>query len=209
MLGEPAVEHAIEPVRLLQVALFRVGSLALVVFHEVMDLAEHRPRAAHLPHQPFDAAVAPLALGREQLAGLVGEIDENCARLHQRLTTVVIDDRGDAIVRRDFQKLRFELFVFSDVDRMRRVGEPKLLERDGDLAAVGSRPGVEVDHGRFPCWRAWCAAGTFRSWVNCDQITKNPRSGFPRIRTAEKISALFDRFWGGGDYKQYASLATS
>src|SRR4051794_32111267 len=52
-VGEAPVEHAVEPVRLLEVALLRIGRLALVVFHEVVDLAEHRARAAHLPHQPL------------------------------------------------------------------------------------------------------------------------------------------------------------
>src|SRR6266508_6362364 len=39
---EPAVEHAVEAVRLFQITFLRVGRLALVVFHEVMDLPEHR-----------------------------------------------------------------------------------------------------------------------------------------------------------------------
>src|SRR5580700_9835448 len=42
VLGETAVEHAVEPMRLLEIPLFRVGRLTLVVFYKVMDLAEHR-----------------------------------------------------------------------------------------------------------------------------------------------------------------------
>src|SRR5262249_27421513 len=61
VLGEPAVEHAVEPMRLLEIPLFRVGRLTLVVFHKVMDLAEHRAGSAHLPHQPFEHAIVPLA----------------------------------------------------------------------------------------------------------------------------------------------------
>ena len=34
-----------------------LGRLTLVVFHKVMDLAEHRAGSAHLPHQPFEHAI--------------------------------------------------------------------------------------------------------------------------------------------------------
>src|ERR1043166_3961718 len=77
--GPPLVERAVEPVRFFQIALLGVRRLALVVFHEVMDLAEHRPRAAHLPHQPFDGTVPRLAGFRQQPAGLVAEIDQDRA----------------------------------------------------------------------------------------------------------------------------------
>src|SRR6185437_6120800 len=46
---EARVEHLIEPVSFLEIAFLGVGRLALVVFHEVMHLAEHRTGAAHLP----------------------------------------------------------------------------------------------------------------------------------------------------------------
>src|SRR5205085_7533343 len=35
-----------------------------------------------------------------------------------------------------------------NVDRVRRIGQSELLERDGNLAAVRRRPGVEIDHGQ-------------------------------------------------------------
>src|SRR5262249_24182821 len=38
---EPAVEHAIEPPRFLEITLFGIGRFALVVFHEMVDLPEH------------------------------------------------------------------------------------------------------------------------------------------------------------------------
>ena len=150
VLGEPAVEHAVEPVRFLEIALFRVRRLALVVFHEVMHLAEHRAGAAHLPHQPFEHAIMRFACFRQKLAGLVGEIDEDRAGFHQADAGVAIDDRGDAIIRADLQKFRLELLVLADVDRMHRVRQLHLLERDGGLAAVGRRPGVEIEHEVVP-----------------------------------------------------------
>src|SRR5947209_17973407 len=73
--GKSAVEHAVEPVRLLEIALLSVGRLARVVFHEMMHLSEHRTGPAHLPHQPFQHPVARFALFRQKLSRLVGEID--------------------------------------------------------------------------------------------------------------------------------------
>ena len=59
---------------------------------------------------------------RQELAGLVGEIEQDRAGLEysdRRATAdgFVIDDRGNAVVRRYFQELAFELFPFSYVDR--------------------------------------------------------------------------------------------
>src|SRR5262249_30614 len=43
--------------------------------------------------------------------------------------------------------LRLELLVLGNVDGMRLVGQAELFEHDRSLAAVGGRPGVEIDHG--------------------------------------------------------------
>ena len=112
----------------------------------MVHLADHRPDAAHLPHQPLhDEPVAVLVLGYE-LAGLVGEIEQDGAGLEQRAAVVAVDDRGDAVVGADLQEVGLELLVLGDVDRMCGIVEPALLEHDGDLAAVGRRPRVEIDH---------------------------------------------------------------
>ena len=150
MIGEPPVEHAVEPVRLFQIALLGVRRLARIVFGEVVDLAEHRAGAAHLPHQPFDGAIARLAGFRQQLAGLVGEIDQDRAGLHQAQAVVAVDDRRDAVVRADLEEFRLELLVLADIDRVHGVGQAHFLERDGSLAAVRGRPGVKIDHGVGP-----------------------------------------------------------
>jgi hypothetical protein len=64
----------------------------------------------------------PFARLRQQLAGLVGEIDEDCTRLHQACTVFAVDDRRNAIVGADLQEFRLELLVLTDVDRMHGVG---------------------------------------------------------------------------------------
>src|SRR5690606_26992692 len=79
-------------------------------------------------------------------AGLVGEIEQDGARLHQRLAGVVVDDGRDLVVGTDLQELRRELVVLADVDGMGGVVEAGFFEKDRDLAAVGRGPCVEIDH---------------------------------------------------------------
>src|SRR5439155_10794682 len=98
---EPAVEYAVEPVRLLEKTFLRIGRLALVVLHEMVDLAEHGPGPAHLPHQPLEHAIAGLARFRQQLSRLVGQVDHDRRRFHETDTSIAVDDGGDAIVRAD------------------------------------------------------------------------------------------------------------
>jgi hypothetical protein len=50
------------------------------------------------------------------------------------------------------RKLRLELLVLADVDRVDGVGQTKFLQHDGSLAAIGSCPGIQIDHGLpFQC----------------------------------------------------------
>src|SRR5262249_33299839 len=61
---------------------------------------------------------------------------------------VAIDDCRNAVVGADLEELRLELLVFADVDRMCRIGQAELFERNGSLAAVRRGPGIKIDHGR-------------------------------------------------------------
>ena len=93
--------------------------------------------------------VAPRRVGRHQLAGLVGEIEQDRAGLEQaeRLAAraVGIDDRRDLAVRVERQEFRRPGLVLADVDQMRLVGQADLLERDRDLHAVRRRQRIELD----------------------------------------------------------------
>ena len=148
--GEPLVEHAVEALRLGEVAFLGVSAFSLVEPDEMMDLAEHRADTAHLPHQPLHRPPAGLVLGRHQHAGLLGEIEQDRARLHHRHPVVMVDDGGDLVVRAYGDEVRAMLVALGDVDRMRRVRQPDLLQHDRDLAAVRCGPGVEIDHVRVP-----------------------------------------------------------
>ena len=59
---------------------------------------------------------------------------------------IVIHDRRHAGVRTDRQELRLELVAGADVDRLQGIGQPGLLQHDGDLPAVRRGPVIEVDH---------------------------------------------------------------
>jgi hypothetical protein len=71
---------------------------------------------------------------------------EDRTRLEDRDAGVMIDDRRNFAVRTNLDEVRLELVAVPNVYRMNRVLEPALLEHDRGFAAVGRRPGVEIDH---------------------------------------------------------------
>ena len=116
-----------------------------------MGLAEHRPDAAHLPHQPLhgDGALAG-AGGIQFAAGLFRQINQDGAGLEhvERLTArpVRIDDAGNLVVGADFQEFGVVLFALADIDLVDVVIESQFFQHDGDLAAVRRAPSIQVDH---------------------------------------------------------------
>src|SRR5208282_3536147 len=113
---------------------------------EVAGLAEHRADIRHLPEEPFEHFRAPGIFRRQQLAGLLRQVNQYRARLEYRDPRIAIDDRGNFAVRANLDELRLELIAFADVHRMNRVLEAALLEHDGGFASVRRRPGVQIDH---------------------------------------------------------------
>src|SRR3954468_8683297 len=92
--GEPLaalqllVQHAVQAVGFVFVAVHRVLDLLRRVAEEVVRLAEHRADVAHLRHHPLHHQPALLHVLRQELAGLGGEVKEHRARLrqHERLS---------------------------------------------------------------------------------------------------------------------------
>ena len=119
-----------------------------------MRLAEHRPDAAHLEHQPLERAIAAAQVGRQEAPGLGSEVEQDRARFEQRdrlaVGAVGIDDRRDLVVRADRQELGCELRAGADVDRNRAIGQAAFLEHDVDLVAIGRRPRIHFDHRSDP-----------------------------------------------------------
>ncbi len=116
----------------------------------MVRLPKHRSGASHLKKEPLEGRVSRGASLGEQLAGLVGEVDENGARFEDRLgraaCAVVVDDGRDLVIGADTQEVRRELLASAQIDHAHLVGEAELLERDGDFETVGGGCRVEVDH---------------------------------------------------------------
>ena len=127
---EPRLEHAEQALGFVAIALERalVGDLAPGEFVEVADLAEHRSDDGHLEEHPLDGLVAARRIGRHQLAGLVGEIEQDRAGFEQaeRLAagSVRIDDRGDLAVRVERQEFRRPLSFLPMSTRCGSYGRP-------------------------------------------------------------------------------------
>ncbi len=145
------IEHAEQALRLGDVAVARTLVLVLATRElvEEAELAEHRPDPAHLEHHPLDRLVAAGRILRNQLAGLVGEIDQDRARFEQRqrlaLRTVRVEDRGNLVVRVQRQERRRELVVGVEAHEMRLVRQSRFLEHDRHLDAVRRRQRVELE----------------------------------------------------------------
>jgi len=153
VLRQLAVHHAEQALRLIEETLAGQRGFFLGAQLEEADLAQHRPQAADLPVQPFQHLVALRAGGRQQLAGLLGQVGEDGAALenaHRLAVRVGVDDGGNLVVGRDGEEGRLELRILAEVDGLYGVRNAQLFEHDGNLAAVRRGPGVEREHGRSP-----------------------------------------------------------
>src|SRR6185312_10618516 len=129
-------------------------------FVEKADLAEHRADRGHLEEQPLDRLVAPRGISGDELARLLGEIEEDRARFEQeqRLASRArgIDDRWDLAIRIERQELGRLLVALAEVDEMRLVGKADFLEHDRDLDPVRRRQGIKLEPLRMNGRPAFC-----------------------------------------------------
>src|SRR6266436_5218403 len=149
------VEHAVEPVGLVHIAVDGVFDFFLGVITEVMVLPRHRTEPAHLPERPLNRVVTAVDVGRKEFAGLLRQIQQHRAGFEDRnrlaaALRLMIEHRGNAVVGRDRQKLRLELVALADVDRENLVFQPSLFQKHRDLVAVRRGPVMKVDHGASP-----------------------------------------------------------
>ena len=75
--------------------------------------AEHGADVSHLEHEPLQRVVALARVLWQELAGLLGQVPQDRARLHHRVApaawSVGVDNRRDLVVGAQFQVLRCEL----------------------------------------------------------------------------------------------------
>src|SRR5215831_21372023 len=116
-LAEPPVEHAVKPARFLRIALEAIAPVLLVGdLQEMVHLAGHRAKAAHLPHEPFQHRHLPAQVAGPKFAGLLAKVNEDRAGLENvdggATRTFGIDNRRDLAVGADLDKSRVELLAF-------------------------------------------------------------------------------------------------
>jgi hypothetical protein len=95
-------------------------------------LPGHRAEPAHLPEQPFQRRSAPTQIFRDEFAGLLREIDEDCAGFEDRdrlaaVGGLVVDNCRDSVIRRDAKKVCLELFALADIDRNNSASSRKIV----------------------------------------------------------------------------------
>jgi hypothetical protein len=147
VIGEPAIEHAEQPLGLALIAVDRDRNPLGQVAIEDVGLAHHRADAGHLEHEPLHDERAAARVGRHQPAGLFGEVDEDRAGLeHGEVVRVVVDQGRDAAVRVDREVPVLLLLAAAEVEYAHGPGQAEFLERDRDLVTVRRRRREDFEH---------------------------------------------------------------
>ena len=98
----------------------------------------------------------------------------------------MIDDGRDAIVGRDMDKIRMELFALGEMNRNDAIVECGFFQKQRDFIAIRGRPVVQIQHSETPgnvCANAlagqfrlsayvWYAARISRNYGSIDYIVE-------------------------------------
>ncbi|KAG1252316.1 hypothetical protein G6F68_011843 [Rhizopus microsporus] len=152
VLGQALVHHPVQAAHLVVIALDRIRDLLRRVHIEVTHLAAHRAQTGHLPEQPFQGGDAAARVAGQELAGLLGQVQQDRTRLEHALRGTAIgwglvDDGRHLVVGRDRKEFRLELVARADVDRVDAVLQAGFLQQQGHFVAVRGGPVIQVDHG--------------------------------------------------------------
>src|SRR3954462_9246774 len=126
------------------VAVHGVGDFLRRVVLEVHVLAGERPDTRGDEHQPRDHWPAVRRLLRQELAGLLGEIEHDGVAVEHR--HVAIHDGRHLGVGVDRQVAGLMLLTLARIHGYRFVGEPHLLQAEGYLHRVRCGAVVKLDH---------------------------------------------------------------
>lgn len=115
---------------------------------EEAGIAKRWAQARSMEEELFEDAGATDTVPRQELAGLLGEIDEDGSALGQH-EAVIDQDRHLAVRIESEKRLRF-LLSLADIHRSQIVGYPHFFEGDQYLDAVRGGKGVDFDHRLSP-----------------------------------------------------------
>ena len=122
----------------------------------MMWLAEHRPHAAPLEHQPLQHLVLVARAGGQEETGLGCQIKQDRAGFEQRdglaVGTIGVHNGRDLVDGAEGQESRRKLIAGAgaDVDGVRTVAQAALLQHDVNLVTIGRGPRIHLDHHSSP-----------------------------------------------------------
>src|ERR1700694_1220389 len=90
------------------------------------------------------------AIGRQELAGLLGEVKQDRVAVENEHAVIV--DRRHLAVRIDGEKFRLELISLAGVDRHQFIGQAGLFQKQRDLVGVRRAVEVKFQHWELPCF---------------------------------------------------------
>ena len=184
--AEALVQHAVQARDFLRVALDRERHDLRCVDTKIAGLPGHRAECGHLPEQPLQHVAATAGIRRQQPAGLLREIQHDRAGFEHRQRCaaagrLVVDDRGNAIVRRQCAEFRRELVAAAQPQQHAAVGNARLFQKQLDLEPVGRRRVVQVDHGAAACRSRWTSIrATHSQFYGANFRSRDRPSAMPR-----------------------------
>ena len=161
-------------------------------------LAEHRADSGHLGHQPLDGIVFGSSVGRQQLAGFLGQIQQDRAGFEAGIRLAArpirIDDDGDFGVRIQRQKFGVELLAGKHIDRRDGKLQAEFFQRDVDFDDVGAAHAIQGNHMRSILYANGFSAFRIRRRVpRSGTWSKYRRSAIPPESRDESSSERFGR----------------
>ena len=150
LVAQVLIQHPQEALGLVHIAVARAFVFKVFAgkFMEKAQLPQHRPQAAHLPHQPLQRGVALGRVGREKLPGFFGQINQDGPRFKQRqrlaARAVGVEDGGDFVVGIERQKRRVKLVVVLKADGVRLVGQAHFFQRNRHFHAIGRGQRIQL-----------------------------------------------------------------